>query len=574
MARTKGTVRRGQLITTYGVGALVAVKAESFMVAGLEQWRAGPEHEIHEPRLERLLNVGRFKLPPAGERSEDVPVVRFPKWYSCPTCNRLERFAWFSDDSRGQCPECECQLVPSRFVVCCENGHIDDFPYFRWLHAGGDGGHSGRHEMRISATGKTASLRDVVLSCSCGIAPASLEGAFERTALQQIGVKCTGRRPWLAEPAQSCSLYPRTLQRGASNVWYSIVRSSLSIPPWSEAAYRAINRRWDVLQYVREDGLAHCIEGMGIANGTRFSVEDLVLAVKQRKSGEQVDLCSMDGLKLQEYEALCRGQPAASRDDDFVCEPAARNEFVGGWFDDVMVVKRLREVRALEAFTRVTPWVPGDSPERRAQLSGSALGWLPAIEVSGEGVFFRINAERLREWEGRVDVSRRLGALAGRLAAHTGNPDNGYRATPRFVLVHSMAHALIAQWSLECGYPAASLRERLYVSQDMAAFMIYTATTDSAGSLGGIVGQAEPTRLESALKAAIASSAWCSSDPLCIECDSSGVSGLNRAACHACLLLPETCCEESNLMLDRATLVGTALSPMLGFFAHVSDGGV
>ena len=132
------------------------------------------------------------------------------------------------------------------------------------------------------------------------------------------------------------------------------------------------------------------------------------------------------------------------------------------------------------------------------------------------------------------------------------------KITPRMLLVHSLSHSLINQWSLECGYPAAALRERLYVSDAMAGILIYTATTDSAGSLGGVISLAETNRLAATFVGAVQTAGWCSSDPLCIEAVAAGVDSLNLAACHACLLLPEVSCEHSNVFLDRVMLVGTA----------------
>jgi hypothetical protein len=138
--------------------------------------------------------------------------------------------------------------------------------------------------------------------------------------------------------------------------------------------------------------------------------------------------------------------------------------------------------------------------------------------------------------------------------------------SPRLLLIHTLAHALIDQWALDCGYPAASLRERLYVSDDAMGVLIYTATSDSAGSLGGVVSMAEPGIFEGSIREAIARSSWCSTDPLCLEAGTQGADSQNLAACHACVLLPETSCEESNVFLDRATLVGPTDHPELGYF--------
>jgi hypothetical protein len=147
--------------------------------------------------------------------------------------------------------------------------------------------------------------------------------------------------------------------------------------------------------------------------------------------------------------------------------------------------------------------------------------------------------------------------------------------TPAQLLIHSFSHLLIRQLSFECGYDSSSLRERLYVSDaaehPMCGLLIYTASGDSEGTLGGLVRQGEPGRLDATIRAALANAAICSSDPLCIESEGQGTHSLNRAACHACALLPETSCEEGNLLLDRAVVIGTPDQPDLGFFYGLID---
>jgi hypothetical protein len=139
------------------------------------------------------------------------------------------------------------------------------------------------------------------------------------------------------------------------------------------------------------------------------------------------------------------------------------------------------------------------------------------------------------------------------------------------VLVHTLAHVLIDQWSLECGYPAASLRERLYVNDEMAALLIYTATSDSAGSLGGVVGMAKGGKFARSFNLALERATWCSNDPLCMESGATGVNARNLGACHACVLLPETSCELENSLLDRGLLIGT-VDGCPGFFSSASTG--
>lgn len=569
MARKpKGEIRRSQLITTYGIGSIIAVEDESFMVAGIDRWESGPPN-LHEPRLERRLRVNGFRVPPTSESGPDIPVVRFPTWAHCPSCKRLDRYDKLTSIFRNECNACGIALIPSRFIICCVNGHVDDFPYFNWVHAGSPR-LDGEHRMTIDSTGDTASLADIVISCTCR-KRATMETAFYKTALKDV-TPCLGRRPWLSQNDTTCDQMPRTLQRGASNVWFSLTHSAISIPPWSEGAFLVLNKHWEILRHLHDrEALRGVLESMQLAEGTIYSTDDLVAAVIQRRAGETTaEDDATRSLKRDEYLALLNGRPEQSRDQQFVCVPAAEvPASLSGVIERVMLVKKLREVRVLESFSRVTPPERGPAAPR-PPLFDTHPGWLPAVEVNGEGVFMMLSSNALERWERDDRVVRRVRQInenyRARFAAHEGPPDRD--VTPRLMLIHSLAHAVIDQWALDSGYPAASLRERLYADEEMAGFLVYTATSDSAGSLGGVIAEAEPRRLAASFRELTARSSWCSADPLCVESGPNGVDGLNLAACHSCALLPEVSCEEMNLLLDRALLVGLPSAPDLGFLQH------
>jgi hypothetical protein len=568
--KPKGEIRRSQLITTYGIGSIVAVEDESFMVAGIDRWEPAPPN-LHEPRLELLLSVNGFRVPPASEDKGDLPVVRFPTWAHCSSCKRLDKHTRLTSIFKNLCNACSVPLIPSRFVICCPNGHIDDFPYFSWVHAGSPRT-NGEHRMTIDTAGSTAALSDIVIKCSCN-KQATMDGAFFRTAMNGV-TKCTGRRPWLSENEAECDEVPRVLQRGASNVWFSLTHSAISIPPWSEGAFLVLNKHWEMLRHLHDEAaLTSVLEGMNLAAGTVYSTADLVNAITQRRTNETT---GHDGevtveLKRDEYQALLNGRPEQSKNQQFVCVPVEKvPDGVSVLLDRVMIVKKLREVRVLQSFSRIAP------PRRvrgahRPPLADKSPGWLPAIEVNGEGVFMTFDIANLVDWEASQFVRRRAESInenyRQRFTSVGAVPDR--LITARLVLIHTLAHALIDQWALDSGYPASSLRERLYVSDDMAGLLLYTATSDSAGSLGGVVAQARPDRLEASFREIAARSAWCSADPLCIESGPNGVDGLNLAACHSCCLLPEVSCEEMNLLLDRALLVGTPSNPDAGFLRPI-----
>jgi hypothetical protein len=232
--------------------------------------------------------------------------------------------------------------------------------------------------------------------------------------------------------------------------------------------------------------------------------------------------------------------------------PAELRRTVSG----VSMVRRLREVRALIGFRRLSP--SNDNPLVPVDLGKRSVRWYPGVEAWGEGIFIQLSEPEMRDWECRVEQSLgpRLKRIAPRVAAMGWDESV---ATPRFLLLHSLAHAIVRRLSFDAGYSASSIRERVYSSTDgegMCGVLLYTADGDSEGSLGGLVRMGEPERFGKLLRSALQDVAWCSADPVCRETDSTGIDGLNAASCHACILVSETSCSYNNCALDRRTLVG------------------
>lgn len=565
-----GKVRRSQLITTYGVGAIVAVDDEAVMVAGLDDWRFdGDQDLLQEPRL--YVAGKRLRLPPGNdgasffEEKGHIPVVRFPRWYYCSDqdCRRLDSWGRIFTGHEAKCTHCSAPLIPSRFIAVCEEGHIEDFPYRAWVHQGQKPDESRPHELSLRATGGTGSLSGIVIRCRCG-EERSMEGAFSRDALRGIR-SCRGYRPWLRTNSEGgCGKPLRTTQRGASNVWFSNVLSVLSIPPWSEGLQKFVQSNWGTLGLdLDREMLTTLAEKVIEKAGVDYSVEELLTAVEARKE-EAGHGRSEAETRAEEYRALCQGRSGGA-DADFVAEVAKPPAGIEQFVDLVTVVSRLREVRAFTGFSRLQP----NRPASEASAIAENADWLPAIAVHGEGVFLRLNQETLGPWESHTKVRERVDELQERWRRSFLYDKS--TLTPRFVLAHTLAHALIDQWSLAGGYPAASLRERVFADEEGVGVLIYTAAADSAGSLGGLIAQAEPARLGSSLEEAVRRYAWCSSDPVCSETRSQGAEGLNMAACHSCALIPETSCENRNGLLDRALLVGVPGERGFGFFSSFID---
>lgn len=552
--------RRSQLLSTYGVGGLFPSESTSFMIAGLHEWDVERAERVPEPRLARALGVKELMAPPAGGR-RDVPVIRYPYTQVCPKCRRIGALSELSKDKNtAKCKLDNVDLSPFRLLGACRNGHVSEFPVYQWLHKGQqDRIKSDHHEMKLTALGRTSSLGDLTLTCTCGVENRNLEGAIGAGSLAEFG-RCRGLRPWLGlDTHEDCDQIPRVVQRGASNVWFPAVRSSISIPPYSDALAKFVDRHWAMVQDPSAV-IPPVLSGLALMSKGRYSPEQIKREIERRRGEESEDEeLSEAKLRADEYKALLEGREDEGLDSDFVC---LRRDVPEGFEDlisDVRKVTKLREVRALQGFTRLDGAPdPSGSGLRLCPLAPTRLHWLPAIEVIGEGVFLAFRHSALAEWAGRDFARKRqrmLQQASDRAAAECGRAQSTVDIIK--VAVHTLAHIIIDQFSLDAGYPAASLRERLFVADTFAGLLIYTASSDSAGSLGGVASMAESKHLGAALREGLQRLSWCSSDPVCIESTGSGADGLNLAACHACVLAPETSCEMNNSYLDRALLFGT-----------------
>jgi len=468
----------------------------------------GHPQKIFEPRLQKLLEVAGFRLPPVepakktwqqSRRVESLVGVRFPDWLQCPFCHRLKRANdWGRDpgDPIRYCAICTSKqaggekvgAVPVRFVVACQDGHLDEFPWSWWLnHKPG----CNKPELKISNDGSSGGLAGVKLSClTCG-GLRSMEGCFNRDALQ--GIRCRGKRPWLPGPDETCDKQPRTLQRGASNLYFPVILSALDIPPWSDPIQREFGEHWEPLCKEPREERERFVRFLRLPEKMRKSVEEILEIIDKRIS--LLERMSAQTLRWEEYIQFTQPELRALDDNS---EFEVRKEEVPPelrhWIGRVVRATRLREVRAIRGFTRIKPPATGFDPEGGfSEINAEEKKWLPAIEVRGEGIFVELNAGTLAEWEKRPEIQRRATQINAMFARdwkerYGEEVPVSRNVTPRLLLIHSFSHALIRQLALECGYSTASLRERLYVSDGdlpMAAVLIYTATPDSEGTLGG-----------------------------------------------------------------------------------------
>ncbi|WP_310621265.1 DUF1998 domain-containing protein [Flexibacterium corallicola] len=603
-----GKIRKSQVLSTNGPGAIIDFRGNygepiSVVAKGLEGWeKLGPSSTakrekptIHHARLEEQLKVRSFREPPVGEeqtwegkRILGVPAVRFPNWHVCPKCNLLRKsHEWGEEDGQPglYCRDCSGQtkrhgtrmfVVPVRFVVTCPSGHLSDFPWQSWAT------HSPSCERKhpLKLVGEGAGLRGLKIQCTHCRHEKSLDRAFDATALRKIMPSCYGDRPWLDVAPEPCNHAPVVLQRGASNVYFPEIASALDVPPWGDSFEESLGDAWDwarnikdldkVDVFVRE----YVVPGTGTDPATAAEISRKLRARLTMLCDNTIDIRTEEFLRFTE-----RSDVADSRDEHrhFAIRPQEIPSGFRNLISHLVSVERLREVRVLTGFSRLEPLESPEAEERKAKLSAETKTWLPGIRVHGEGIFLSLEETALKEWETKEVVVERIARASEvmqkkREADGLGDRPKSSEVTPRFLLIHTLAHALAMRLSLDCGYSTASIRERLYIStetQDMCGLLLYTAAPDADGTLGGLSREGRTERFAHTLMNSIAEMEWCSSDPLCGQGMLSLSEGSGLAACHSCTFTPETTCEHFNRHLDRALLVGSPEVPEIGFFRSV-----
>ena len=239
------------------------------------------------------------------------------------------------------------------------------------------------------------------------------------------------------------------------------------------------------------------------------------------------------------------------------------NQMLADELECLVKVKRLREIRALRGFRRYKGenLVPSNIQNPKKDM--------PAIEVYGEGIFFSLKEERLANWELLEEPKKRAVLLESR--RQSSFLDKAIPIlSPRYILIHTLAHLLIRELMYGSGYESSSIRERLYVDTPkgplpMSGLLLYTTEGDSAGTLGGLVRSGEPDHFLPVVMRALNRAQWCSLAPICKESEGREENKISLAACHACSLIAETSCSAVNSALDRNLLV----HPDYGYFRDV-----
>lgn len=595
---------------------------------GLVRCENRAEFERVEPRLSSLLHVDRFCSPPDYRQVRrgstappnamlTLPAQRFPRWYRHTRTGEMRRFNLHT--TRIENPPGGGRWQPVRFISVCAGGHLCEFPWKEWI--GCVCADDGSLILTDRGGSELSSIRIECRSCpagSSGQKGRSLSGTTvmpdvelgEQSAFQRAGIICPGDRPWLGEGAneQPCDQPLVGALINQTNLYFPRTISAITLPdlqPQNEDVARVRNE----IELDPSLGVARTLWNMGNRAGTVAMIHTGLTGRGIVADPAQVEE-ALESLFDPSGSALPAGavSPSDPESDLLAFRRAEfnilRNEVndpehvpnlrvipttvpseLSHLFARVNLIERLRETKVFYGFDRLQ-----QSNSSLAGMPDTAMRqlfrnpptepqdrWLPAVEVFGEGIYVELDEHSLVEWQtthaawlaNRLDDGfiARLGGIFQTLPP-LGVANRSW--VSRYLLVHSLAHILINQLVFECGYSTASLRERLYISADtaapMAAFLLYTAAGDSEGTLGGLVRLGRPERLGPVVLRALGRASWCSADPVCSEhLGGQGSRLANLAACHACVLLPETSCETVNQGLDRAMVVGTPEAPVRGY---------
>jgi hypothetical protein len=633
--RPQGEVRHSQLITTYGPGAMVDLPDCSVVIGGLNFWMYGPDQppeEIDEPRLiaklRQSLNVSSLRLrkppihdvgPGGQQRPGGIRSPEFPSWFiaqldqtkefdgktyrSRPLVEgaRLDKRKYVDADRKAH------SVVPVRFVQTCPNGHLSDIEWREFVHRGKT---TCRFTLWLDEAGAGNDFTEIFVRCSN---PACME-KWNRRQLSEAKQKgkegederpalgfCQGHRPWLGPFGQEAcdnqkgkggSYANRLLVRSASNAYFPELISAISIPESIDAVREAISKNLKAFEKITSAAkLEVWLEDFApdhIKEPLAGEAPALIFqALEAIRSGEDAPE-KPEALKRQELRALVgpieglRRGTGSSRFEAELLDLAAKPVSFRKRIHRVLKVHQLREVMALLGFTRLEPVVsqidgdPLDLGVKRAQIDVKEATWLPAVENLGEGIFLSFDPGAIREWlksDGTVQHLSKHGE-----AFKTWNKEHGLTEEKfrwpggAYLMLHSLAHLLITEAALDCGYGASAIKERIYAFDDIGyGILLYTGGSGSDGSLGGLVALAD--RIDELLTMALERASLCSNDPFCASHDPN--SELEKryahgAACHGCLLIAETSCERRNEFLDRALVVPTLIQKDAAFFSDAA----
>jgi hypothetical protein len=527
-----------------GVGALVDINGTSMLICDSEDWfvkKFESKYVIDEPRLREALHATGFFRVPDEHDWDRVSAKYFTSWYYSPRTRALKRLGQWTEplgleDKNKFYSEGPFEKVNGRYerlypmpqFLTCKHGHLTEFPYLDWCHKG-----NVCDNPRLEYT--SAESMPFVRCINCK-ARNDLPNMIDRSELYNYLPACPGYMPWKQKghDREQCGEPVIPLRKEDSNSYFPNFYTSLKLPfkidvdiSWQQDnLIPSINDA-----YQKDDqGTFDVLVGLLKNNHPQLKTEDVLdfLAEDEGGGGGIEDL---QEFKRAEYNVL--NQQVALHEDEFsktefqqrVLDTSEHNDSLFSIFDTISVLPRITTVKAAVDFSRDKPQDMGSKFTISLKRTD---GKYIAVESRGEGIFFSFKTDWINERMDEFD--------------------------DKFRFVHTMSHLIMKELGEVSGYPITSLSERLYVddtpNQEMFGVLIYTASGDKNGTLGGVVEQGMLQNFITNLHHALSHAEWCSFDPVCSHQEMDPDTE-NIAACHYCSYVPETSCEEFNHFLDR-----------------------
>lgn len=609
---------------------------------------------VRFPRAQRCPKCGRiFFLNKTEGKNEDPEANRYASYdermtaIHCPDCFNYNKIP------------ISPRLIPIRFVIANEEGFLGDFPWDWYVHKDAPTERGKGHKLYWEAKGGSASLFDIKIISKNNqnkiIAQRTLGEIFDQKIftkkeskhghyLDYVQYRMT--KPWknwdeehqntfqkekvrdeqnkLGNPTQEGELtdyekrkFPRTLQRGAGNLFFPVVYSGIKLP---QEAYnlecpeivkdKIIEIQTYIPSFTEEAKHFNDTEWMNfILDNIQKNDDNVLLKLGYNKkdieqyiknyfkpSFEDGRLRIQSKLRLEEYKAFLKPDLIEAENEWYKKNDIDGNRYnnkIGfKLIDKTVLLEKLNVLKIYRGFTRIKPLSNEEIifAEKKKDLSSAmeqefqrlqdarkypeTTKELPAIEVKGEGIFIKFNEKLLNDWANNKYPASRLNIINKNIDEMNNIfGSNTQYINKRYLFLHSLSHIIMKELSEDTGYTLSSLSEIIYCDneeegqENMNGILIYTTTPDSEGSMGGLVEKGNPEFLSQVIQNGVDKARWCSADPLCISADKGqGFMGLNLAACYSCLLLPETSCEIMNKYLDRASIVGKLDNESIGIF--------
>ena len=510
--------------------------------------------ELNYQQLEKFFQLEKFdddiKLYdiPTDALGRVVNARLFPRWFYCPKCHRfMELKDWRAEWTDkcpgrefGKIPRCPYeggrvrgkeQLVQVRFVlVSLETGNVRDIPWDKVF----DMKNNSRKPRIWEMDDKTKACKKVEYCVS-----------KNSSNLFNIGVRGDGGETitmaeimnhyFVIEEDKKQVVY-KPVVRNANNVYYAYNLSSVFVPK-NEITETQVN----TIEKLYNKGMTDPNDIKDIVDG--ISISEIQSVIDNGfKVPDSLKYESEEAFRLEELEYITD----ESKYEDKILQVENLTSIIYDYkakhrISKIFYQKHLCVTTTQVAYSRVdkiglsnlSEWKGiGDPPKSWLDINDGykittkvpvklrpicdnpfTVKYMPAMQSFGEGFLVELDLDNV--------------------------PEND-----RETYLHTYCHILMKELEFSCGYPVASLCERLYFipEKNRFAFMIY-AVGGSNGSYGGITSLFYSRKIDDIIEMALERVKDCPNDPICEH---------GTGHCFACVDLPETSCEKFNTKISRS----------------------